>query len=213
MELERKSLALEVKSLDDSGIFEGYGAVFGNIDAWGDVIEAGAFKKSLAAHKKAGTMPAMLWQHKYDEPIGPWLGIREDEKGLWVKGQLLKDKVQKAGEAFALLQAGAISGMSIGYWARDYSIDEKTGVRTLRQVDLGEISLVTFPANELARVTDVKAGDIKTIREFEVFLRDAGGFSANEAKRIASSGFKARDVPGFNAEAAAVIASITQKYL
>lgn len=212
-EPERKSLSLEVKSIDEDGYFEGYAAVFGNVDAWNDIILAGAFKASLREHKGKKTMPALLWQHDYKQPIGVWVSMEEDAHGLFVKGQLLKDDVQKAREAFALLKAKAITGMSIGYIARDYSIDEKTWIRTLKKVDIIEASLVTFPANDQAQVTTVKAQNIATIREFETFLRDVGGFSASEAKRIASHGFKAREVPDESEEIRAVIEQFKQKYL
>lgn len=210
---EHKSLALEVKAIDDSGSFEGYAAVFGNVDAWNDIILAGAFKASLREHKGRKTMPALLWQHDYKQPIGVWVSMEEDAHGLYVKGQLLKDDVQKAREAFALLKAKAITGMSIGYIARDYSIDEKTWIRTLKKVDIVEASLVTFPANDQAQVTTVKAQSITTIREFETFLRDAGGFSANEAKRIASAGFQTRDVSDVGEEVRAIVDQIKNKYL
>lgn len=213
MEMERKSLTLEIKSIDDSGIFEGYAAAFGNVDSWNDVIEPGAFKASLKEHKKAGTMPALLWQHNSDMPIGIYESMKEDDSGLFVRGRLLKDEVRQAGEAYALLKAKALSGMSIGYWARDYSIDEKTGVRTLMKIDLVEASLVTFPANGKARVTSVKAAGIYTVRDFEVALRDTLGFGREEAKRIASHGFKARDVPDPNDKASAIIEQIKKKYL
>ena len=219
MELERKSLPFEVKAIDESGTFEGYAAVFGNVDAWNDIILAGAFKATLKEHRGKKTMPALLWQHDPRQPIGVWESMQEDGHGLFVKGRLLKADVQKAGEAYALLQAGALSGMSIGYIARDYSVDEKTWVRTLKKVDLMEASLVTFPANEDSRVTGVKASSIKTIREFEAALRDVMGFSASEAKRIASHGFKARDVPEArplrdeSEEVRAVIEQIKRKYL
>lgn len=213
MELERKSLPFEVKAIGESGTFEGYAAVFGNVDAWDDIVEAGSFKSSLREHKKAGTMPALLWQHDSRQPIGVWESMQEDGHGLFVKGRLLKADVQKAGEAYALLQAGALSGMSIGYIARDYSVDEKTWVRTLKKVDLMEASLVTFPANASARVTGVKASGIITIRDFEAALRDALGFGREEAKRIASHGFKTRDVPDKSDELCAIIEQITKKYL
>lgn len=213
MELELKSLPLEVKAIEESGTFEGYVAAFGNVDDWSDVIEPGAFKKSLAAHKKAKSKPALLWQHDRKQPLGTWEDMKEDDTGLLAKGNLLVHDVYRAKEAYALLKAGAISGLSIGYWARDYSIDQKTGIRTLKEIELIEASLVTFPANGRARVTGVKSADIKTIREFEAFLRDAGGFSANEAKRIASAGFKARDVSDESEELSAIVAQIKQKYL
>lgn len=212
-EKECKSLPFEIKSVGDDGAFEGYAAVFGNLDSWNDIIEAGAFTATLKEHKKKKTMPALLWYHDVKQPIGVWESMKEDSHGLFVQGRLLHADVQKAGELYALLKAGAISGMSIGYWARDYSVDEKTWIRTLKKIDLLEASLVTFPANDQARVTGVKSIDIKTIREFEAFLRDAGGFSANEAKRIASQGFKARDVPDESEQMQMVINHFTQKYL
>lgn len=207
-----RNLAFKAKNIEENGTFEGYAAVFGNIDAWGDVIEKGAFLKTLAEHGEKGSMPALLWQHRPSEPIGIWESMSEDENGLAVKGRLLVDDVRQAREAHALLKAGAISGMSIGYYARDYSMDEKTWIRTLKEIELVEASLVTFPANDEARVSVVKSSP-QTIREFEAFLRDAGGFSANEAKRIASGGFKTRDAAEFDREAAEILKSITEKYL
>jgi HK97 family phage prohead protease len=177
------------------------------------VITPGAFKKSLATHKTAKTKPVLLWQHDSRQPIGVWDDMKEDEKGLLATGNLLVHDVYRAKEAYALLKAGAISGLSIGYYARDYSRDQKTGIRTLKEVEILEASLVTFPANEDARVTGVKTADIKTIRDFEAFLRDVGGFSANEAKCIASRGFKAREAPGLDQEASTVLESIAQKYM
>lgn len=213
MEMERKSLPLEVKNVDDGGTFEGYAAAFGNVDAWNDIILAGAFKATLKEHKSKKTMPALLWQHISSQPIGVLEDMSEDDFGLFVKGRLLRDDVQQAKEAHALLKAGAIRGMSIGYYARDYSMDEKTWIRTLKKIDLIEASLVTFPANDAARVTGVKALGIKTIREFEAALRDVMGFSAGEAKRIASHGFKARDVPDESEHVRFIIEQLKQKYL
>jgi HK97 family phage prohead protease len=212
MELERKSLPLEVKAVEEGGTFEGYAAVFGNVDARGDIILPGAFTASLMEHKGKKTMPALLWQHDPSQPIGVWESMAEDERGLFVKGRLLRNDVQKAGEAWALLKAGALSGLSIGYKARDFSIDETTWTRTLKKIELFEASLVTFPANDKARIVDVKGHSIKTIREFEAALRDVMRFSAGEAKRIASHGFKAREVPDASAEFSAIIDQITNKY-
>jgi HK97 family phage prohead protease len=155
----------------------------------------------------------MLWQHDSRQPIGIWEKMQEDDTGLLSTGNLLIHDVYRAKEAYALLKAGAISGLSIGYWARDYSRDQKTGIRTLKELELLEASLVTFAANELAKVTAVKSADIKTVRDFEAALRDVMGFGANEAKRIASQGFKARDVPDESEELSAVIEQFKQKYL
>ena len=186
--MEFKDFKFDAEQLDSSGSFSGYGSVFGNVDSCGDIVAPGAFAKSI---EKA--TPIMLWHHNPAEPIGVWNQASEDGYGLKVTGTLLKDEVQRAAEAYALLKAKAITGLSIGYLPCEYSIDAKTGVRTLHEVDLLEISLVTFPANKKATVSDVKA-EIKTIREFEAALRDVMGFSKDEARRIASCGFnKGRD--------------------
>lgn len=214
MEMLTKSLTFKAENIGDDGLFEGYAAVFGNVDSWGDVIEAGAFKKTLGEYAVKGTMPALLWQHRSDEPIGVWESLTEDKNGLAVKGRLLVEGVSRAKEAHALLKAGALSGLSIGYYARDYSMDEKTWIRTLKEIELMEASLVTFPANDEARVSRVKSSP-RTIREFETFLRDAGGFSVNTAKRIAAEGFKTRDVSGSGLAAdqfSQLIGAITAQY-
>lgn len=180
---ETRSYVLQIKSIGDDGTVEGYGSVFGVRDNYDDVIAPGAYLASLAAHKAAGTMPAMLWQHDATAPIGVWLEMVEDSKGLRIKGKLALDTV-KGAEAYALLKMGALNGLSIGFVSKEWSYDRDTDVRTLTQVDLWEVSLVTFPANEAARITGVKAADvagIKTIRQAEQALRDAG-FSADTAK-------------------------------
>lgn len=179
-QITNKSFPFEIKTISESGAFTGYASVFGNEDLWGDIVVAGAFSKSIAEKK-----PAMLWQHNSDEPIGVWAVIKEDDKGLYVEGQLLIDGVAKAKEAHELLAARAISGLSIGYravsWEWRKKDDSKDEVRLLKEIDLWEISLVTFPANTEARVGDVK--DLNTLRDIEGFLRDAG-CSRNEAKGI-----------------------------
>lgn len=178
-----RAFALQIKSTDDTGAVEGYGSVFGVRDDYGDIIMAGAFEASLAAHKAAGTLPAMLWQHDATEPIGVWNEIVEDAKGLRIKGQLALETV-RGREAHALLKIGALNGLSIGFEAIEWSYDGE--LRILAVVDLWEISLVTFPANRQARVTNVKAADaagIKTIRQAEQALRDAG-VSADTAKAL-----------------------------
>lgn len=179
-QITNKSFPFEIKTISETGAFTGYASVFGNEDLWGDIVIAGAFSKSIAEKK-----PAMLWQHNSDEPIGIWTVIKEDEKGLYVEGQLLIDGVAKAKEAYELLAAKAISGLSIGYravsWEWRKKDDSNDEVRLLKEIDLWEISLVTFPANTEARVGDVK--DLNTLRDIEGFLRDAG-CSRNEAKGI-----------------------------
>ena len=151
---ERKRLRfdLQLKSLDTHGKLAGYASVFNVIDNQSDVIEKGAFASTLSG--RIGDIK-MLWQHQQDEPIGIFTSIFEDELGLYVEGQLLLD-VQRAKEAHALLKAGALNGLSIGYSPVRYRIDADTGIRYISEVELWEISLVTFPANSAAQVTVVK---------------------------------------------------------
>lgn len=185
---EVRSFAMQIKATGEDGMIEGYGSVFGVADSYDDVIARGAFAASLKAHKSAGTMPAMLWQHEADEPIGVWTEMSEDAKGLKVRGQLCLD-TSCGKEAYALLKMGALNGLSIGFISRQWSYDTETDIRTLTEVDLWEVSLVTFPANESARVIGVKASDvagITSIRQAEQALRDAG-ISADTAKALIAS--------------------------
>lgn len=178
--------ALELKSMDDNGQFSGYGAVFGNRDQDGDVIVRGAFTNQLANSKPSDIK--MLWQHDTRCPIGVYDEIYEDDNGLFVKGRLLVGQVEKATECYALLKAGAIQGLSVGFTInQDGAKYAQDGNRYLSDLRLWEISIVTFPANMQANVDNVKS--ITNIKEFERFLRDAG-FSRSEATKIASRGYK-----------------------
>ncbi len=200
---EVRSFSIEIKANED-GTIEGYGSVFGVLDNYDDVIAKGAFKDSLAAHKAAGTMPAMLWQHDADDPIGVWLEMSEDARGLKVKGQLCLDTA-RGKEAHALLKMGALNGLSIGFISKSWAYDTNTDVRTLTEVDLWEVSLVTFPANEKARITNVKSADeLTTPKDAEKTLRDAG-FSKSDAtalvSRVMRMGEQRRDSADSTAEA------------
>jgi len=179
--------AFDLKALNQDGTFEGFASMFGELDQGGDIVAAGAFTQSL--RERPAPKVKMLWQHDRTQPIGVWQAIEEQSKGLYVKGKFIT-AVERAKEAYALLQEQALDGLSIGYRTRDSSFDETTGVRTLKAVDLLEISVVTFPMLESATVTDVRGNGIATVREFETFLRDEGGFSTQAAKAIASGGFK-----------------------
>ncbi len=198
---ETRSYALQIKAAGDDGSVEGYGSVFGVRDNYDDVIAKGAFLASLNAHKAAGTMPAMLWQHDSSQPIGIWTDMVEDEKGLRISGKLAMDTA-KGKEAHALLKMGALNGLSIGFVSKQWAYDRETEVRTLTEIDLWEVSLVTFPANEKARVTGVKAADagqIATFRDAERVLQDAG-ISAKAARAIVVQvkriALEERDAPG-----------------
>lgn len=183
---EVRSYALQIKATGDDGSIEGYGSVFGVRDNYDDVIASGAFAESLKGHKSEGTMPAMLWQHDSCEPIGVWVEMAEDSKGLRIKGQLALDTT-RGKEAHALLKMGALNGLSIGFMAKQWGYDRDTEVRTLTEIDLWEVSLVTFPANEKARVTNVKAAAdaLAAPKDAERILRDAG-FSKADATALVS---------------------------
>jgi hypothetical protein len=123
--------------------------------------------------------------------------VKEDEKGLYLEGRLLIEDVVQAREAHALLKAGAVNGLSIGYYVIADSWNEKDRVRSLSELDLQETSIVTFPANDDARVDSVKSmeriikgGNLPTLAEFEDFLRDSGGFSKSQATVIAGRGLR-----------------------
>lgn len=189
--METKSIdrPFELKAINDEGVFEGYGSVFGNIDSGADVVAPSAFKRTLREHKKAGTMPAMLWQHRPSEPIGVWTSMKEDDNGLHVTGQLAIKTVQGA-TAYELLKMKALTGMSIGYETVQSTIDDKKKIRTLTDLNLWEVSLVTFPANTAARVQAVKAADaieqMKSLSDAEDFLRDSCSLSRHEATAFVS---------------------------
>ncbi len=180
---DRLDLKLEVKAGSEPGTFEGYGAIFGNRDNDNDIVVKGAFVDSLKERT-----PAMLWQHNTKEPIGRFLDVREDDKGLYVRGKL--SMKGKGAEAYELLSMGAMDGLSIGFVTKEATRDAASGTRTIQKADLMEISLVTFPANEMARIDSVKAASaISDERSFERFLR-ASGFSRSRAKTITAKGFK-----------------------
>ena len=176
---------VKVEDVEESGIFKGYGSTFGGKpDAYGDVVMPGAFSKSLEAGGHNGTGVAMLWHHDSREPIGNWLELAEDKKGLKVVGQLIRE-VPTGDKAYHLLKRKALNFMSIGYDSIVKEYDDRKKIRYLKEVDLWEISLVTFPANLRARVTVVKMiEEAKTIREIEDALRESGRYSRSEAQQI-----------------------------
>ena len=178
---DRLDVPFKIKAVSEDGIFSGYGSVFGVIDSYKEVVAPGAFSESLSQRT-----PALLWQHRSGEPIGVYSALREDQTGLYVEGKLAL-KTARGAEAYELLKMGAISGLSIGFVTRDDSYDRVTGIRTLKKVDLWEVSLVTFPANDAARVSGVKSIDtIASLADAESYLRDAGGFSRREATALVS---------------------------
>lgn len=191
--MKHKSFDFEVKSVDEAGTFTGYGSVFDLVDHGNEIVVKGAFAESLKARADKGRKLPILWQHKSSEPIGVFESVEEDEHGLKMTGRLLIADVQQAKEAYALMKAGAVTGMSIGYNVLDDATDSKSRVRSLIKLDLQETSIVTFPMNDAARIDAVKtrilAGEKPTIREFEEILREKG-FSRSDAEHIAVHGFK-----------------------
>jgi HK97 family phage prohead protease len=169
--------AFELKEIKSDGTFHGYGSVFGVKDYYDEIVAPGAFAETLAAHQSAGTLPAMLWQHRSAEPLGAYESMAEDQIGLKVSGRLALKTVRGA-EAYELMTMKprpAINGLSIGFQVREDTYDKVTGVTTLKKIDLWEVSLVTFPANDAARVQGVKTIEvIQSIRDAEKYLRDAG---------------------------------------
>jgi len=202
-ETEKESIEIKssIKAYNDEdedknyGTFEGYGSVFGNKDLGNDVIESGAFTKSLKRRKPQNVK--LLYQHKSDMPIGVFDEIREDDHGLVVKGRLAL-KTQAGAEAYELLKMGALDGLSIGFRVnpKEVSYDKRGNKRIIKEVDLMEVSLVTFPMNPQATVRSVKGEEI-SIREWENGMRDAFSLSRSEAKMAAKAvtdAFGQRDV-------------------
>lgn len=191
MKTKHLEIPLEIKSVDENGTFTGYGSVFHNEDSYGDIVRPGAFKKTLEKWAAKGRFPPMLWQHWRGDPIGVFTQMREDERGLYVEGKLLIADIAKAREAYALLKEKGLGGMSIGY--REIATRQnEDGTQDLLELDLWEVSVVTFPANEAATVDNIKADfsdGLPTLPEFEKFLRDAG-FSKAQATAIASHGLR-----------------------
>ena len=196
MEMQRFNCGLELKlagSDAEAMEFSGYGAVFGNVDSYGDVSAPGAFAETLAAAKNGGHWPVMLSQHggfssEDMTPIGVWTDLSEDGVGLRVTGKFANTpRGREMYELSKMTPRPAIDGMSIGYIAKEWTPRSKPEEprRTLKKIDLYEISLVTFPANGKARVKDVKSIDeLSTLSDVEDFLRDAGSLSRSQAKTI-----------------------------
>lgn len=209
METKPKTIdfRFELKALANRE-FEGHGSVFRNVDLGGDIVVPGAFRTSLADHKKAGTMPLMFWMHQADQVPGKWTDMHEDEKGLYVKGALAD--TQLGNEMHTLMGMKAVRGLSIGYSLsgrrdadgsrldRDWDED---GNRLLKELDLWEVSIVSLAMNPLARIESAKArlsesGEyVPTIREVERSLREAG-YSKSISRFMASKLFDDDDAPG-----------------
>ena len=182
--METKTLALdgaEFKFDDESRKFSGYASVFNGVDSYGDTIVPGAYKKTI---KKRERPIQLRWNH-YGDVIGKWTSITEDEKGLFVEGELTPGH-SKASDVYALLKHGAVTGLSIGY--RPVQItDHGDGKRTLKEIELIEISIVESPADNAAQIGDVKSAieHIESPKDAEEILR-ANGFTRSDACALVS---------------------------
>lgn len=202
MQRDYLDIPFKIKAVSEDGLFSGYGSVFNVVDSYKEVVVQGAFAESLQ-----GRMPSLLWQHRSGEPIGVYTAVREDNVGLHVEGKLALKTVRGA-EAYELMKMGAISGLSIGFITREDSYDKVSGIRTLKKLDLWEVSLVTFPANDAARISNVKGIEtINTLADAEAFLRDAGGLSRREALALVAR-IKSLHGPSDSDELGAVVAQL-----
>lgn len=177
----------EIKFHDTSaGMFEGYASVFNGEDSYKDTVIPGAYKHTL---ENRSSPILMLFGHNPGRVLGKWVDAKEDERGLKVTGEFTPGHTE-AQNVHASLKHGALSGLSIGYKIPPGGSEEKDGVRLLKQIDLFEISVVSMPADDAARVSldSVKSAidDIETVRDVEVFLRDAGTLSRSVATALVS---------------------------
>lgn len=178
--------------MTDNGRFSGYASTFGNVDSYNDTIAKGAYDEVI---EKIGAglslMPKMFINHKsWEIPVGKWVKMNQDDKGLFVEGEFTKGNTD-ADKIRAAMQHGTVDGLSIGFSIGDYEIVESEKLRIIKSItELPEVSIVTYPADNSARVdlTSVKSAldSIGSIKELEDFLRDAGGFSRALTTRFIS---------------------------
>lgn len=185
MKMEIKKLDFSQTEIKFNGAafeFSGYASMFGGIDSYGDTIELGAYENTLKNRER----PVKMMFNHAAPVIGKWTKIKEDDKGLYVEGELTPGH-SKATDVFASLKHGAIDGLSIGYRVKDYE-HLNDGRRLLKEIDLVEISVVEEPADLAARVAEVKSAleTANSLKEVESLLRDVGGFSRVDAKHLVS---------------------------
>lgn len=205
--METKLIPLEIKATAD-GVIEGYGSIFGNEDLGGDIVEAGAFSASLGAGRK----PKMLYQHDADRVLGVWDTVAEDSRGLKLAGRIAT-RTTLGRDVAELAAMGAIDGLSIGYRTIDCESDGNR--RRIKEAELWEVSIVTFPMNTEARIDAAKAADLSR-RDFERMLTQDAGFSRSVARALMSGGLEAVKAmhdagPGLDELRAALTARVTIK--
>jgi len=209
MQTKTLTLDFDVKQVSDQGGFEGYASVANKVDHGGDMVTPGAFRGCIDRYATKGRMPKMLWQHDPTKVIGVWEAWAEDDKGLYMKGRLLTE-LQLAKETHVLMKNNAIDGLSIGYRTLDADYSGPDGrVRVLKELDVLEVSVVTFPMNEAATVTAVKhlqsKGDVeRVLREAGVpgtFAKLVALYGFDEAKARTESGRREADLPALDQDA------------
>lgn len=154
--MDHLDLALRFDAPTDAGEFSGYAVIWGERNGHGEIVKRGAFKTSLDQHRAAGTRPVMLWSHDTADIIGVWHEVREDDRGLFVRGQLIMTTT-RGREAYDLLKAGALNGLSIGFRTFKGGETRQNGTRILTGIDVREISLVGMPSAPNARVTSIRS--------------------------------------------------------
>lgn len=191
--LERKFGDATMESVRLDGRFSGYASVFGALDLGNDIVEPGAFAASLRRRGAEGIR--MLFQHDPDTPIGVWEEVTETPHGLRVRGRITPG-TGRGSEVLALMRDGAIDGLSIGFRATR-AVKDASGARRILEADLWEISIVTFPMQESARIETVKATQRQerpTVREFERWLVRDAGLTRSEARWLVARGYS--QLPG-----------------
>jgi len=191
---ERKRVAVSLDDVTtDDGFFSGYASLFGQVDLGKDRVEAGAFSRSLQKRGVDGIR--MLFQHEPSEPIGVWEKIEQDQNGLFVSGRIIQTS-QRGKEVLELLRQKAIDGLSIGFRTQRSRTDRKTGIRSILEADLWEISVVTFPMLPGARVQNVKSTiapaaihELPSIRNFERWLTQDAGLTRRQARTVIHKGY------------------------
>ena len=187
--LETKYAPVKLETVTKDGSFSGYASLFGKADLGGDVVMAGAFAKSLAA--RGARSIKLLYQHDPNEVIGIWSEVMEDGRGLYVRGRILED-LSRGREVLALMRAGALDGLSVGYKTLQSKKDPRTGHRLLTEIDLWEISVVTFPMLPDARISEVKRfSGLPSPKDMERLLTRNAGLSRSQARLMMKSGFSA----------------------
>ncbi len=197
------ALMIRADDVDEAeGSFSGYANVFDTVDSYSTKFAKGCFVQSLKEHADEGTMPKLLWQHRYDAPVGVWDEMREDDKGLYVRGRLADTTLARDALELLRLQseangARAIDGLSVGFYPRAWERDEvDDDIITFTRVELIETSLVTFQSNKPSRVDQVRqalaAGEKVNPAHLEAYLRSECGLPNQLAKRL-SQGLSAPD--------------------